>query len=328
MVREAVQIKLLQEALKQLKHQAKLGDYALIELQKAKKNLVLYKLLFQNTSEAIIITDAKSQIIEVNSAFEIITGYSKKEVMEQNPKLLHSQKHMPNFFKDMYHQLYETGFWQGEIWNRRKNGEIFPVWLKINAISDKKKNITHYFGLFSDITGRKLMEDQLVSYAYHDPLTNLENRMGCLEGLKRSLLTAHRENYTVAVFFMDLDNFKQINDKFGHRIGDFLLQAVAKSLSDCLREDDLIARLGGDEFVVVVKKTDYVQAKKLADRMILNLTKSIPIETHKCSVGVSIGISLYPEHGQNAEDLLRVADSAMYFSKKIGGNSVSFASKI
>lgn len=318
-------IQLLEEALQQANRQIKLGDQAILELKKAKSNLSLYKFLFQNSSDGIIITDAHRKIIEVNPAFVEVTGYSTQEIIGKNPKILSSGKHDAAFFKAMSISIETTGSWMGEIWNRRKNGEIYPEWLKINSIVDQQGKVTHYFALFTDISGQKKVENQLINYAYHDPLTKLDNRMGCFNGIENAILSAKRNHQLIAVFFMDLDHFKQVNDQYGHRIGDYILKEVANRIRKCVREEDIVARIGGDEFVVVLKNIHNVDnAKKSALNIIAAVQKSYDIDHSHCNIGISIGISLYPDHAQQSDDLIMLADAAMYEAKKLGNSVIVY----
>ena len=277
--------------------------------------------VFENTSEGIMITDVRGRIISVNPAFEIVTGYSADEVIGNNPSILQSGIHDEAFYKSMWKQIAEIGFWKGEIWNKRQSDELYPEWLTISVIKDEQGNVTNYVGIFSDISDQKHTEKQLRFLAHYDSLTGVANRYSLNKRLEGLLQTAKKYDQQLAILFLDLDRFKQINDTLGHNYGDLLLKQVSSRLKGLLKNKDMIARLGGDEFVIVLPNLKHPkEAIHMADRIIDGLSKSFLLENYELYVTTSIGISLYPLDGTNMEKLLRNADKAMYEAKSSGKN--------
>ena len=295
-------------------------------LKKQEKDLQLAASVFNECSEAIVVTDAARNIIKVNAAFTTITEYSEKEALGKNPKILQSGKHDRAFYRAMWSALHEHQHWQGEIWSRRKSGEIYPEWLSITSIHNAKHKVTHYIGMFSDITLRKSSEAHIHFMAYYDALTQLPSRTLVGDRLKQALALSHRNNTHGALLMLDLDRFKMINDSLGHLVGDKVLQETAKRLIACVREQDTAARLGGDEFVVLLpglsrdKRNASIQAGNVAQKIIKELGELITIDEHKLQVGVSIGIAMYPSDTNQLENLIQLADNAMYKVKGSGRN--------
>ncbi|MCH9757273.1 MAG: diguanylate cyclase [Gammaproteobacteria bacterium] len=292
------------------------------------KDSDLFYLMFQESSEGMMITDSEAHIIDVNDSFTQITGYSREEVLGKNPNFLHSGKQTQTFYKKFWQAITEEGRWEGEVWNRSKAGEIYPEWLSVSVISTHQHvKSDYYIGRFYDITHRKQQEKQLKSYAFKDPLTGLLNRRGCMNKFE-FILEQLDENKLGAVFFMDLDYFKNINDQYGHRIGDKVLTITAKRLVAAVRKQDIVARLGGDEFIVVLghlkNRSDCLA---LASKLFKKITHPIVIEGDQYQVGVSIGIQLFSQ-GETSADLLAKADRAMYFSKENGRNRITFSDEI
>jgi diguanylate cyclase (GGDEF)-like protein/PAS domain S-box-containing protein len=284
--------------------------------------------VFDSAAEGVVITDINANITSVNRAFTKITGYSENEVLGKNPSMLRSGRHDREFYKTMWSSILRQGEWRGEVWDRRKNGEIFPKWQTISAVRDEDGNLTHYVSVFSDISQLKESEEKLHHLAHHDALTALPNRLLLDARLEHSLQHAHRVGAHVAVLFLDLDRFKKINDSLGHSVGDELLQLVAKRLLTCIRGEDTIARLGGDELVIVLghmDKTDY--AATIAQAVQDTLSAPFELEGQDVFVSASIGISLYPQDGRDATTLLKNADAAMYMAKSEGRNGFRFYSK-
>lgn len=278
--------------------------------------------VLMNTIEGIMITDADGIIQRVNSSFSLITSYSATEVIGQNPRILKSDRHHPDFYKNMWGSITQTGKWKGEIWNRRKNGEIFPEWLSITAIKDLSGATTHYVGVFHDISDIKRAEEQLSHQAFHDALTGLPNRILFADRLETALTIAKRHHHRLGLLFLDLDNFKNINDSLGHNMGDIYLQSVAKIIKNSCREEDTVSRLGGDEFTVILPDVDYPKgAVTLARRILQSFSMPVRVYEHKLAVSASIGISFYPDNGENAEELVKNADIAMYSAKNAGKNN-------
>jgi diguanylate cyclase (GGDEF)-like protein/PAS domain S-box-containing protein len=301
-----------------LKREMRLRSRAEQSLEASEKRFKT--LVFDTTAEGIMVTDQGGHITLVNEAFTEITGYSQEDVLGRSPRLLSSGRHSPEFYEAMFRQLRETGKWQGEIWNRRKNGEIYPVWQTISTTTDASGALTGYISLFSDITHLKQSEAQLLHLAYHDPLTGLPNRLLFDERLGHAIEQARRRKEKLAVLFFDLDNFKPINDQLGHQMGDELLEGVARRLTDRLRKSDTLSRRGGDEFTVLVENVDDISdATDIASDINEQLTKPFPLSNRQqVPSGCSIGIALYPEHGETAQDLIQHADAAMYVAKETG----------
>jgi len=295
----------------------------------AEQQLRLTSTVFEHTSEAIIITDADSLIIDCNQAFSDITGYSLNEIKGKNPSFTKSGYHDKDFFKKMWSSIHESGCWSGEIWDKRKNGDIYPKWLSINEVIDAEGNISHYIGVFNDITHIKETEQQLEELAFKDTLTNLPNRQLFYDRLEFELKRARRiDNSKLALLFIDLDQFKQVNDTLGHHVGDELLIIIAQRLLTCVREKDTIARLGGDEFTVILTDIDSSKvASDIADKIIKEVSIPVNLHDHEHFLGASIGISLYPEDSKKKEFLIRNADAAMYHAKDKGRGNYQFYSE-
>ena len=282
--------------------------------------------------DAMLVTDADNVILKVNQAFTRITGYSANEVIGQNPNLLSSGQHDKAFYAGMWESINRTDAWQGEIWNRRKNGELFPEWLIITAVKEpdeKNEQVNHYVGSFSDITSRKAAEEEIKQLAFYDPLTKLPNRRLLQERLKHSIEVERREGKRLALLMLDLDRFKAVNDSFGHLAGDELLQQVAVRILARLRDVDMVARLGGDEFVVLLEDIAHAEdAARVASKIIKVLSKSFQLtQSNDVQIGASIGISLYPEHGSGYEILMDLADVALDQAKDQGRGCYAYFSE-
>jgi diguanylate cyclase (GGDEF)-like protein/PAS domain S-box-containing protein len=281
--------------------------------------------VFENTSEGVLITDTDAKIIAVNKAFTKITGYPENEVLGRDPSILKSGLHDSGFYSAMWSSLQRDGEWKGEISDRRKNGEIFPKWQTISAVRDDNGKLTHYVSVFSDISQLKESAKKLHDLAHHDTLTGLPNRLLLNARLEHTLQRAGRDGNHVAVLFLDLDNFKKINDSLGHPVGDYLLQQVAKRLLACVREDDTVARLGGDELTIVLGSMhDARFAAKVAQQILDALSEPFQLERQEVFVSASIGISIYPQDGRDSTALLKNADAAMYVAKNEGRNRYHF----
>lgn len=281
--------------------------------------------IYENTVEGIIISDHDTVIRAVNPAFSVITGYSAEEVTGKTPALLKSGNHDQAFYQAMWSALQQHGKWTGEIWNKRKSGEIYPEWLNITVIRDSQGNISQYVALFSDITEHKRNEERLRYLAYHDGLTDLPNRLMFGENLELTIAQAERAGQQAAILLMDLDHFKFVNDTLGHDHGDKLLLAVAERLKATLRKGDTLARMGGDEFTLLlplVKDTDEVAA--VIKKIVASLASPFRIGDDELTMTASIGISSYPQDGTTPEELLKNADSALYQAKEAGRNTYVF----
>ena len=304
--------------------------------QQSETELQLAASVFENSQEGIMITDARQTILRVNTHFCSITGYSAEEAIGGHPKMLSSGLQDRIFFQAMWDQIVSQGYWQGEIVNRRKNGEIFPEWLCITRVQNANAEVTHYVGTFADITDRKLNEERIHKLAFYDPLTQLPNRRLLIERLRQALVESQRSQSYGAVMFMDLDRFKILNDTQGHDMGDQLLIEVSQRISDCVREQDTVTRLGGDEFVVMLEDlgNDHSHAVVIAQRIGNKLLTTLHqpyqlqrIESMQSAVSIlhhssaSIGMTLFRGLAVNCEDLLKQADVAMYQAKQAGRNT-------
>jgi diguanylate cyclase (GGDEF)-like protein/PAS domain S-box-containing protein len=285
--------------------------------QSVEEHMRLAAKVFESVAEGILITDPQARIISVNEAFTRITGYTAEEVVGKNPRVLQSGRHGAEFYKGMWDSLIETGQWRGDLWNRRKGGDAFPVWLTISAVKDTRGAVANYVGVFTDIASRKQAEERLHFLATHDPLTGLPNRDLFQDRLMQAIALSRRSNRLIALLVLDLDHLKQVNDSMGHLAGDLLLKSVAESLMGCVRECDTVARLGGDEFVILLPEIqDSQQAASVAERVLEVLSKPFILGGSECIATASIGISLCPAHGENPETLLQNADAAMYRAKE------------
>ncbi len=293
-------------------------EQANIALLEREADLLLAHTVFENSSEAVMVSDADNKIIMINPAFEKVTGYERKDVIGQDPSILKSGHHDKAFYQTLWKQLVEKNTWQGEIWNRRRNGELYPQWISIAIIRNQENNIINYVAVFSDITERKKAEDILRHQAMHDPLTGLPNRVMFDKHLRTSLARARRYNTLFGLLYIDLDGFKEINDNLGHIFGDKILQLVGTGLRDCVREEDTVARLGGDEFAAILGDVQNREEVVRTAERILSCFKKTDCPTGKLILSASIGISIFPDHGDDAEELLRRADDAMYTAKRLG----------
>ncbi|WP_415766124.1 phosphodiesterase DibA [Pseudomonas sp. ZB1P45] len=277
--------------------------------------------VFDCTREGVLVTDNKGLIIHVNRAFMAITGYQSEEVLGQRPSLFKSGHHPPAFYQAMFATLTSTGEWSGEIWNRRKSGEIYPQWQTIRVIDDERGRRSHYVAVFSDISAIKNSEHELTHLAHYDPLTDLPNRLLFTDRTEQALASAQIHKRGCALLMIDLDHFKMINDSLGHSIGDQLLKGVAERLKAMVGPGITLARLGGDEFAVLAESCpQMVHAAALAQRIIDGLKEPFQIDGHQLFVNISVGISLFPGDALSAEQLLRNSDSALFKAKGAGRN--------
>lgn len=298
------------------------------QLQENNTALKLAASVFES-QQGMMITDANNIIIRVNKAFTEITGYSVDEIIGKNPKLLKSGRHGNDFYQVLWTALITTGTWQGEIWNKCKNNEIYPGWLTITSVKNDKNVVTHYIGTMTDITKYKMAEEQIRQLAFYDPLTGLPNRRLLVERLQHAIDMRSRDNRLVALMMLDLDNFKPVNDSLGHLAGDELLQQVAKRLLNRLRNVDTIARLGGDEFTVLLENINSAEdAAYVAENIIADLNKVFLLNLdYKVHIGVSIGISLCNQHNTTPKLLMDHADMALYKAKDNGRNCFVYFSE-
>ncbi len=281
--------------------------------------------------EGIMITDARGVIERVNRAFTEMTGYEAEQAVGQTPRLLHSGRQDAAFYAAMWASLHDTGAWRGELWNRRRNGDIYPQWLTISAVRDDDQQVTRYVGTMQDISQRKAREEEIAQLAFYDPLTGLPNRRLMKDRLQQALAISARSGREGALMFIDLDHFKHVNDTLGHDKGDILLQQVAQRLTTCVREGDTVARLGGDEFVVMlaadlsVTPTEAAaQAKAVGEKILAVLHRPYGIAGREQVGSASIGVALFSDHVSTVDELLMRADQAMYQAKTAGRNALRF----
>ncbi|MBX9914875.1 MAG: EAL domain-containing protein [Pseudomonadaceae bacterium] len=295
----------------------------------AEQELRIAAVAFES-QEGMLVTNHSLEILRVNSAFTRITGYTAAEVLGRSPQLLRSGRHPPEFYLQLWSELNRSGVWQGEVWNRRKNGEIYPEYLSISAVRSGSGEVSHYVGTFSDITQRKLAMDEIHQLAFYDALTALPNRRLLLDRLGQALASSQRSGNRGALLFIDLDNFKQLNDSWGHALGDLLLQQVARRLQACVRGNDSVARLGGDEFVVMLEglSVDVVdaseQTKYIGEKLIGDLSQLFNLDGREYQSTASIGVAMFGGAHTSVDELLRAADIAMYAAKKAGRNALCF----
>ncbi|MEN9479861.1 MAG: hypothetical protein RLZZ298_1256 [Pseudomonadota bacterium] len=295
------------------------------EKRQQEAQLLLAERVFAHSSEALLITDRAGVIINVNKAFSLITGYPREEAVGQTPRILKSNRHDEAFYRTMWTSVAEKGSWEGEVWDQRKGGEIYPKWLSITVVRDSHGDILNYIGCFSDITERKAAQEKIEYLAHHDALTSLPNRLLLRDRFVHAREQARRTGRSIAFMFLDLDHFKRINDSLGHRIGDDLLIAVVKRLRSCLRECDTLSRQGGDEFILILNDIDGKEtAAKVAEKIITSLNQAFEIGLHSLNTSVSIGIALSPLDGDDFDSLLQKSDTAMYVSKERMRGTFSF----
>ena len=306
--------------------QRMIGTHADISARKqAEESLQLSAMVYQHSSEAMAIADADNRIVSVNPAFTQTTGYVLDEVIGRDPKILKSVRHSPAFYEEMWQDIKTTGHWQGEIWNRHKNGTAYAAYLTINTIFDADGMVTRRVALFSDITQKKESEELIWRHANFDALTQLPNRRMLLDRLKQAIKKSHRSGMCLALLFLDLDEFKDVNDTLGHDMGDILLKEAAERMCSCVRETDTVARLGGDEFTIILgelEDTDSVE--RVAQAILQKLAAPFLLGAEVVYISASIGITLYPTDATEIEDLFRNADQAMYATKALGRNRYSY----
>lgn len=278
----------------------------------------LLKTAFAHANEGMILTDPNSVIVAVNPAFCKMSGYSEEDLLGQNPRIMQSGFHNGQFYNKMWDDVKQNDYWQGEIWDRKKDGEISPRQLNIKPIKDADENVIFYLGLMTDHS--ELMT--MTRLANQDALTGLANRRLFEKRLEHDIAHAKRHNKLISLLYIDLDRFKHINDSCGHRIGDELLVQVAERLNSSIRAEDTAARLGGDEFIILLSEVKSVtDVKHFARKIIKNINKPFQVEQHVLNIGCSIGFSIYPEHSHKIDKLIHVADNAMYQAKQAGRNT-------
>jgi diguanylate cyclase (GGDEF)-like protein/PAS domain S-box-containing protein len=299
------------------------------ESKQADADLRIAAVAFE-AQEGMVITDRNNRIIRVNKAFTEVTGYSAEEAIGNSPSLLRSGRHDDAYYQEMWQDLQSKGRWHGEIWNRRKNGEVYPEWLTITAVRDAAGRIGHFVAAFLDISHRKEAEDKIHHLALYDPLTQLPNRSLLYERIAHTLSSFSRNSGYAALLFIDMDNFKTLNDSFGHDMGDLLLQQIAKRLKHCIRESDTVSRIGGDEFVIMLENLGPnaqeagTQARLVAEKIIDAINEPFLLREHEYHTTPSLGIALFHDQRIGLEELLQRADLAMYQAKSAGRNTLCF----
>ena len=295
------------------------------ERRQAEEKLRLSATVLEHIADGVMVIGLDGRIVAVNPAFTQITGYTEMEALGQDSTLTRSSRHDSAFYTAMWNELASTGFWRGEIWNKRKNGVLYLEWLTISAVRDNSAAITHYVGVFSDITKVKESQDKLDHMAHHDPLTSLPNRLLFHDRLQHAIDRAARDQQQLAILFIDLDRFKNVNDTLGHHVGDELLKQVAAALSGRLRDGDTLARLGGDEFIVLLENVDgQFGAGHVAEKLMAMFEQPFMVSDYELFVTGSVGISLYPNDADDLNMLIRNADVAMYQAKARGRNGYQF----
>ena len=300
------------------------------ERKNSELQLRLLGQVFAQAPEGIMVTDRDNNIVTVNAAFSEFSGYTAEEVLGKNPRFLASGRTTAQDYAAMWEAIRDRGYWEGELWDQKKDGQCYPKWLRISALRDEQGRISHHVGHFTDITERKAAEEKIHHLAHHDPLTGLLNRFSLRLRLDQAIEVARRTGEQLAVMFIDMDRFKSINDSLGHDMGDRVLVEVARRLREGVRDTDLVARLGGDEFVVVLtgmaagRSTNRAVAK--APNIVHRLAKAYTFDGRKLNTTPSVGVSLFPADGDDADTLMKNADTAMYHAKAQGRNNFQFFS--
>ncbi len=294
------------------------------ERKQAEAHIKLAAQVFEQSGEGFLITDANRNIIMVNHAFTVITGYSEAEALGNIPRFLYVGRQDTDFYQAIWDSINTQGHWQGELLDRRKDGNVYPRWFSISRVLDVQGNVTNYIGIFSDISQHKQDEAHIQRLAHFDALTELPNRILLNDRIGIALSSAQRNRTSLAVLFVDLDHFKNVNDTLGHRIGDALLIEVAKRLKSVVRDEDTVSRLGGDEFIFVLPGTDAAGAAHVAEKLLEVIPQQYQIEQHELVITPSIGIAIYPNDGEDFDTLSKCADVAMYRAKRDGRNNYRF----
>lgn len=289
------------------------------ERKRGEEALLLAAEVFEHSVEGIYISDEDNRIVRINPAFTAITGYTIEDVRGRNPRMLGPIQERPEVFREIWEALAAGGKWIGEFFNRRKTGELFPVWATIIALKRKPGQAPHYIGIFHDITERKASEERIRWLAHHDFLTGLANRSLLEDRFDQAMRRARRDSSRLALFLIDLNGFKPVNDSHGHQFGDEVLKVTAKRLLDCVRQTDTVARVGGDEFVIVTSDVGTrANVELLARKIIAAISQPVPVGDRRVTIGASVGVCLYPDHGDSAAVLHLLADATMYTIKESG----------
>lgn len=296
-------------------------------LKEKEAQLKLAACVFENTLDGVLITNADGIILSVNPSFSEITGYSAQEVIGKNPNILKSNKHDRAFYETMWKDIKTKNCWKGEIWNRRKDGEVYLERMSISMVRDMDEEPTRYVSVFSDITALWRKDEHIRHLAFHDALTDLPNRTLLRDRLDQKLISSQRVKCNMALMFLDLDGFKLVNDEFGHYIGDELLKEVANKLLALVRQSDTVARVGGDEFIFLLNNPQgKEEVTDVANRIISSINEPIKIHGNNLTIGTSVGIAMFPNDGESSFELIKNADAAMYIAKTSGKNHMRFFS--
>jgi diguanylate cyclase (GGDEF)-like protein/PAS domain S-box-containing protein len=294
-------------------------------LKEAEEELKLVACVFENTADGVLITDVNGIILSVNPAFIVITGYAAEEAVGQNPRILQSNRHDQAFYVSMWKEIKTKGRWNGEIWNRRKDGGFYLERMAIRVVHAVDGEPVRYVSVFSDITDLWHKDEHIKHLAFHDALTDLPNRTLLIERLDQKLINSKREQCSLALMFLDLDGFKLVNDQFGHNVGDDVLKEVAKRLLALVRQSDTVARVGGDEFIFILSNSKVKdEITHVANRVVSSINKPMEIHGEVLQIGASVGIAMFPTDGRTSADLINNADTAMYVAKGLGKNNISF----
>lgn len=295
------------------------------EMKKTEERLLLSASAFEHAYEGVIITDGQGRILDVNPAFTRITGYARDEVLGRNPRLLQSGRQGREFYAAMWEELARTGYFRGELWNRRKDGSFYAQLITIFAVRDEAGATGQYLGIFNDVTNLRIQTRELERLAHLDPLTGLPNRLLLADRLEQAVAQARRGDKLFAVCFVDLDGFKAVNDRHGHHVGDEVLIAVSRRLGECVRDGDTVARVGGDEFVLLLTNIDKREdCERTLRRLVAVVADPVAVGGRELRISVSIGVALFPLDSSDADTLLRRADESMYVAKRTGKNGYRF----
>lgn len=294
-------------------------------LKETEAKLELAACVFENTLDGVLITDADGIILSVNPAFTEITGYTVEEVAGHNPRILQSNRHDRDFYAAMWKQIITRGRWNGEIWNRRKDGDLYLERMTISMVRDADGEPVRYVSVFSDITALWRKDEHIKYLAFHDALTDLPNRTLLMDRINQIIINSHREPCSMALLFLDLDGFKLVNDQYGHNVGDDLLKEVAKRILGLVRQSDIVARLGGDEFIVVLNNPKgREKIESIATSVVSSINEPMEILGEVLRVGASVGIAMFPADASTSVNLIKNADTAMYVAKNSGRNKIIF----
>lgn len=289
----------------------------------------IFRDIIDSTHDAIIVTDAEQKITVVNPAFCALTGYQRDETINKTPRILKSGEQDQSFYQQMWQAIVRHKHWQGEIWIKRKDDKVIPELLSISTVEDETDQVTHYVGIYTDISQQKASEQHYQNIAYHDALTGLPNRLLFIEKIDQVLKQSRRDHEKFAIFFLDLDGFKQVNDSAGHDAGDELLKEVSERLKVSVRSQDIVARLGGDEFTIIVHNVQGESVLKLiGNKLLRTINEPFIIEESEFHVGASIGIACYPDDGEDVETLIAISDQAMYEAKRSGKNCIRMGNEL